>query len=237
MNITSEKKIAIVTLTKGGVTQGLRLLEHLPEANLYVSEASKELQGNSNVQVYDDRFGELLTRLFQEDHSLVVFAAVGIVVRALAPVLKNKTEDPPVVVVDEKAQHAVCVLSGHQGGGNVLTQFVAKALGSDPVITTASDVKGLPSLDILGQQFGWKLDDSTGLHRAMSALVNEQPLLIFQNAGELHWWKRPLPDHVHVVTTLEAQELSGYRAIIMITDQTLDHMLNVSLYVYFAMSG
>lgn len=229
MNITSGKNIAIVTLTKGGVAQGLRLLEQLPEANLYVSESSIGSTDNSKVKMYEERVGELIGRLFQEGHSLVVFAAMGIVVRSLAPVLKNKTEDAPVVVVDEKAQHAVCVLSGHQGGGNVLTQFVAKALGSDPVITTASDVKGLPSLDILGQQFGWTLEDSTGLPRAMSALVNEQPLLIFQNAGELHWWKGQLPDHVHVVNTLEVQELSEYRAVIMITDQTLDYILSNDL--------
>jgi len=225
LNITSKMNIAIVTLTKGGVAQGLRLLEQLPEANLYVSESSMKSKDNSKVKIYEERLGELLGRLFQEGHSLVVFAAMGIVVRSLAPVLKNKTEDPPVVVVDEQAQHAVCVLSGHQGGGNILTQFVARTLGCDPVITTTSDVKGLPALDMLGQQFGWTIEDTSGMHRAMTALVNEQSLLIVQNAGESNWWKGQPPDHVHVVDSLQGQKLSEYRAVMMITDQALEQIL------------
>ncbi len=76
-----------MTLTKGGVAQGLRLLEQLPEANLYVSESSIGSTDNSNVKIYEERLGELLGRLFQEGLSLVVFAAMGIVVRSFAPVL------------------------------------------------------------------------------------------------------------------------------------------------------
>ncbi len=78
----------------------------------------------------------------------------GIVVRDLAPLLRSKHADPGVVVVDERGRHAISLLSGHQGGGNALARRVAALLGGTAVITTASDVRELPALDLLGQTPG-----------------------------------------------------------------------------------
>ena len=65
--------------------------------------------------------------------------ATGIVVRVIAPYIKNKYTDPAVVVVDENERFAISLLSGHEGGANNLAIRVANSLGAEPVITTASE--------------------------------------------------------------------------------------------------
>jgi cobalt-precorrin 5A hydrolase len=85
---------------------------------------------------------------FCSGDALVFIGAVGIAVRAIAPFLRSKTEDPAVTVVDEKGQWAVSLLSGHLGGANGLTREVAELLGARPVITTATDINGVFAVDL-----------------------------------------------------------------------------------------
>ena len=67
----------------------------------------------------------------------------------LAPLVNDKLSDPAVVVIDERARHVISLLSGHAGGANALTRYLAGMLGADPVITTATDVNELAALDTL----------------------------------------------------------------------------------------
>lgn len=64
---------------------------------------------------------------------------MGICIRAIAPHIEDKHKDPAVVCVDSTGRYAVSVLSGHIGGANGLTRYVASILGAEPVITTRSD--------------------------------------------------------------------------------------------------
>jgi cobalt-precorrin 5A hydrolase/precorrin-3B C17-methyltransferase len=82
--------------------------------------------------------------------AIVAFLAAGAVVRILAPLIGDKSRDPAVVVVDEAARHAVALLGGHAAGANALAEEVAALLDARPVLTTATDVAGLPGLDTLG---------------------------------------------------------------------------------------
>ncbi len=70
--------------------------------------------------------------------------------RVLAPLVNDKLSDPAVVVIDERARHVISLLSGHAGGANALTRYLAGMLDADPVFTTATDVNELAALDTHG---------------------------------------------------------------------------------------
>lgn len=91
---------------------------------------------------------DFTARTFPTCAGLIFVGAAGIAVRAVAPYLKNKAEDPAVVCVDEKGRYAVSLLSGHLGGANELARLVAEVTGGEAVITTATDVRGVFAVDL-----------------------------------------------------------------------------------------
>ena len=64
--------------------------------------------------------------------------------RAIAPHVRDKFSDPAVVSVDEAGRFVIPLLSGHIGGANALAVELAEKLGATAVVTTATDVHGLP---------------------------------------------------------------------------------------------
>ncbi len=122
--------------------------------------------------------------------ALVVCAAVGAVTRLIAPLLGDKHADPPVVVVDDAAAFAVVLVGGHHGG-NELARAVAGALGAQAVVTTASDVLGLPALDSLGARLGLRLDpDLADTAEVGGALVAGEAVTLTRRSP---WPTGPLP--------------------------------------------
>ncbi|WP_312710234.1 precorrin-3B C(17)-methyltransferase [Aciditerrimonas ferrireducens] len=134
---------------------------------------------------YERHVGDLggtLRAHWRDSAGFVVVAAVGAVVRLVAPLLGDKVEDPAVVVLDEQGRFCVPVLGGHAGGANQLAQEVAALLGAEPVLTTASDAAGWPALDDLP---GWTVHGP--LAAAQRALLDGAALVVDQR---LPW---PLP--------------------------------------------
>ena len=82
-------------------------------------------------------FGITIQTAFQAARPLIFITAVGIAVRTLAPVIKNKHRDPPVLVLDQEGQFIIPLLSGHEGGANRWAQQLANHLGAQAIITTA----------------------------------------------------------------------------------------------------
>ena len=222
------KPYAIVGITKHGANWARQLAAAMPDADLYLSD--KFLQAGEaeagTAQSFSGNVKLFLQDAFHRYEGWILFVSLGAVVRMIAPVLIDKKTDPAVVVVDDQANFAISVLSGHLGGANELTGRVAGILGAAPVITTASDVSATIAVDLLGREFGWTIDDDRQVTPASAAVVNEEPVVVIQETGEANWWKHksPLPGQIQVAASLEeARTLrpQGFHAVLWITDRLL----------------
>ena len=106
--------------------------------------------------------------LFAAGVPIVGVCASGILIRAVAPLLANKTMEPPVVSVSDDGAVVVPLLGGHHGA-NRLARDIAVALGGIAAVTTAGDVSLGVSLDEPPQ--GWALVNRLDAKAAMAALL------------------------------------------------------------------
>ncbi len=193
------RPIKVVALTPAGARVARRLCEALEGAECWLP-ATRATQG---VQSFD-HLAPVFADAFAQGHSLVCIMAAGIVVRLVAPYLRGKEQDPAVVVVDEEGQFAVSLLSGHLGGANELARRVAAALGGTPVITTATDVRGLPALDLLAAQTGLAIENLDGVKAVSMALVSGEPVRLVDPDGLWAPLVEGHPDLFHQEDDLEA---------------------------------
>jgi len=76
---------------------------------------------------------------FGQRSQWVLVMATGIATRFVDGLLRDKHQDPAVVVLDEAGRYAVALVGGHEGGANALAYRVANAVGAIPVVTTATE--------------------------------------------------------------------------------------------------
>ncbi len=89
-------------------------------------------------------------------------------IRSLAPLLADKTREPPVLAVAEDGSAAVPLLGGHHGA-NELARRLAEALGGQAAVTTAGDLRHGVALD--APPPGWRLGNPEAAKAIMAALL------------------------------------------------------------------
>jgi len=216
------EKIAIVAITKHGSALAEKINGKLEDSELFISAKFKrEIPGN--VTFFETPIKDLTSKIFNAFDALVYIVSLGAVVRTIAPYLKDKHTDPAIIVVDDKANFAISVLSGHVGGANELTEEICKLTGAKPVITTASDVGKTIPVDILGREFGWTTELGENITKVSASVVNEEAVGIYQDSGEKNWWKRdvPLPKNFKIFDNLDDLAASECKAALLITDRVL----------------
>ena len=137
--------IAVFSVTENGRKLSLKVGELL-EAEHKVSRYCFHKHTDDHSAVFWN-MGSMVGRLFERSDAFIFVCACGIAVRAVAPYLGTKADDPAVIVMDDCGKFVIPVLSGHIGGANRLAEIIAEGLGSEAVITTATDVGGRFSPD------------------------------------------------------------------------------------------
>ncbi len=127
---------------------------------------------------------------FREADALVFCCASGIAVRAIAPHVRSKTEDPAVVVTDDQGLFVIPLLSGHLGGANELALLIAEKTGGTPVLTTATDRRGVFAVDVFAKKNHLRITDME-LAKAVSAELLAGKKVGFESALP---WSGKLPE-------------------------------------------
>lgn len=140
---------AIITLTNKGLKTAQRIekgLEVVPSIYVFTTKTGNiSLPENStsacNFTFFSESLQQLVKQIFKQFDSIIFIMAAGIVVRVIAPYIKDKHTDPAVVVIDDVGRFVISLLSGHEGGANILAYKVAAILHTDAVITTGTEAQ------------------------------------------------------------------------------------------------
>ena len=223
------ENVSVLAITKNGVNIGGKLKELFPNWNVFVP--SKLSNENKNITWYSEPTSDKIIELFKNSNALICLFSLGAVIRLIAPYLKDKKTDPAVIVIDDKTNFVISVLSGHIGGANELTQEISEKLNALPVITTAADVNKTIAVDLVGREFGWKIDDETTVTKISAHMVNAEPIGVFQQTGNKKWYKE-LPKNVTIYNSLEELKKSNSKAHLIISDTIIDNELAQESVIY-----
>jgi cobalt-precorrin 5A hydrolase/precorrin-3B C17-methyltransferase len=126
----------------------------------------------------------LIAELFAAGRPIVGVCASGILIRALAPLIDDKREEPPVVALAEDGSVAVPLLGGHHGA-NALARALADALGCVAAITTAGDLRLGVALDETPP--GWRIANPERIKPIAAALLAGEPVALVEEAAKADW--------------------------------------------------
>lgn len=156
-------------------------------AILTVTDAGFELAEKISARIGGDIFCKgrnfeslksFVADIFTKFDALIFICATGIAVRVIAPHIVSKLQDPAVIVIDERGQNVISLLSGHVGGANELTLKLAAALNANPVITTATDVENKFAVDSFAAKFGLRPEPKDAIKIINSAILRNEEIYL-----------------------------------------------------------
>ncbi len=109
--------------------------------------------------------------LFENGSAIIFTGAVGIAVRLIAPYVRDKLKDSPVLVIDDSGRFVIPILSGHVGMANKLALTVAELIDAIPVITTSTDVHDAFSADVFAIEKGLTIRNREGIGKVSAKAI------------------------------------------------------------------
>ncbi len=223
------EKISVLAITKNGIKISQNLKELFPEWNIFAP--AKFSSKNNLITWYSEPTSEKIFEIFKNNDAIICLFSLGAVIRLISPHIKDKKTDPAVIVIDDKKKFVISALSGHIGGANELAKKIAEKLQAQPVITTAADVNKTIAVDLVGRDFGWKIEDDSNVTRISAYMVNEEEIGVFQDVGERNWYKQ-LPKNVSTYSTIEELKNSKSKANLIISDKIIEDDLASKSVIY-----
>ncbi len=154
---------AIIAFTQRGMDTGERLRKGLEEKGICCTL----VRGGKENPLH-----QWTKEHFADCGLLVYVGAAGIAVRAVAPFVQDKTRDPAVLCCDEGGRYAIPLLSGHIGGCNRIALWAGEILGAQPILTTATDGRGLFAVDTWATRQGLPILNPKAIKRVSSRLLD-----------------------------------------------------------------
>ncbi len=140
------------------------------------------------------KIGDQLQSAFLGKVPIVGVCATGILIRILAPLIADKSSEPPVVCVSDDGRFVIPLLGGHNGA-NRLAEKISHLLDARAVLTTGSHAAF--GLSLVEPPDNWSLSNPEDAKPVVSAIMNDHRVEVVGQAG----WLEPLHDLPNVVFT------------------------------------
>jgi cobalt-precorrin 5A hydrolase len=131
---------------------------------------------------YHEYTQDIFIDAFHSKKRIVALMSMGIVVRKIAPLLRDKWNDPAVVVVSPDLRYAIPLLGGHHGANELAKELAA--LGIQPVITTATESTGRDSVEAIAHRSGCDIVNRDSTRQVNAAMLDQDvPVHAVQGPG------------------------------------------------------
>lgn len=134
------------------------------------------LADNNEVSGFFKNVRGFTKEAFEAADAVIYIGAIGIAVRSVAPYVQAKDKDPAVIVIDELGKFVIPILSGHIGGANKLSEYLAQKLVAIPVITTATDINGKLAVDSWAVENGMRVMNTSAIKYVSSDILEDRPV-------------------------------------------------------------
>ncbi len=116
--------------------------------------------------------------------AIVLVGSIGVAVRVVAPLLKDKARDPAVLVITEDGTTVIPITGAHLGGGTDLARTIATALDAELILTTSTDRIHASAPDLLCRRWEWALLGRKALVATNGALLDGRDLTFWVDSDE-----------------------------------------------------
>jgi cobalt-precorrin 5A hydrolase / precorrin-3B C17-methyltransferase len=171
--------VAIVALGRSTAPLGRRLRSTLQGSELHGPRADP-----ADWDVRFDRAVPHIAQLFAAGRPLIGLCASGILIRAIAPLLAAKGDEPAVVAVAEDGSTAVPLVGGHRGA-NALARAAARLTKGFAAVTNAGDLRLALALD--EPPPGWRIANPEKAKPLMAALLRGTPVTLVEEVAGADW--------------------------------------------------
>lgn len=210
--------IAIWTLNEAGLNTALRLRNEEGVKIIFTPVSLVKFNSNPIITGYDN-FADSVCSAFNEYSAHLFIMATGIVIRTVSKLIKDKTIDPAIIVMDEMGKNIISLLSGHMGGANRLTLQLAATLKGNPVITTATDINNIIAVDTIAMETGSVIENKDNIKIVSAAMLRSDSVAMICDSDlyDKYYDNRGYrPDHFNDITDVNPDE---YAAICIISDR------------------
>lgn len=166
--------LSVVSFTEKGIDLSYRIAKVWNGEDVFVFTKCSTVEKKDTVkqiQFVEQSIGEWAREQMKEKNILLFIGACGIAVRAIAPCLTDKLHDSPVLVMDERGEYVIPILSGHVGAANEIALHLAISMGVKAVITTATDINGKFSVDLFAKKNGLYIVNKDGIVKVSSKVL------------------------------------------------------------------
>ena len=185
-------KIAAISFTRAGARLSVQLKERMERPGENSADSlelftkySGSLDPDDKINFPQEGLGAWTGKHFTTGEALLFIGACGIAVRSIAPFIRSKTTDPAVLVMDEKGEFVIPILSGHLGEANRIAGKIETLTGARAVLTTATDVNHVFAVDVFAGRNGLYLSDMKKAKEVSAALLEGEKITLYYDPRQL----------------------------------------------------
>ena len=178
----------LIVLTAHGLRLAEQSLPVLPEGT-NIHGLDPRCQGAPVL--FQDTLSHIAS-VFLSGRPIIGICSTAILIRAVAPYLSGKNEDPPIIAVSEDGKTVIPLLGSHHGGSEIAVNL-AGHLQAHLGVTTASDIRLPLQLDM--PPAGYRLSSDCDVKSAMASLLADGGAACeARGYPEMEKWLAPLDD-------------------------------------------